>query len=51
MKLYLCGWEADLMEKALKQFVATQGEESEKAQKLIDRMEHCKELQKPHKPT
>jgi hypothetical protein len=51
MKLYLNGWEADLMEKALKQIEAKGGEDGEHAKKLLDRMEQCKELQKPHKPT
>lgn len=49
MKLYLSGWEADLMEKALKQIEAKGGQDSELARKLLDRMEDCKELQKPHK--
>ena len=51
MKLYLNGWEADLMEKALRQVEAKGGKDGEHAKILLERMEHCKELQKPHKPT
>lgn len=51
MKLYLSGWEADLVEKALKQIEAEGGKDGEHARKLLERMEDCKQLQKPHKPT
>ena len=51
MKLYLSGWGADLMEKALKQFASEGGVDGEHAKRLLERMEQCKELQKPHRPT
>lgn len=53
MKLYLNGWEADLVEEALRNIVPRGGTDGEHAQKLLERMENCKQLQKPHnqKPT
>lgn len=51
MKLYLNGWEADLVEEALKEMQAKGGETADQARKLLERMDNCKELQKPHRPT
>lgn len=52
MRLYLSGWEEVLVEEALKLVAKRGGEkEAEGAKKLLDRMETCRELQKPHKPT
>ena len=48
MKLYLCGWEADLVEESLRNMLYKGGETREHARKLLERIEHCKELQKPH---
>lgn len=51
MKLYLSGWEETLVEKALKLVEAEGGKDGDGARKLLERMEKCKELQNPHKPT
>lgn len=51
MKLYLNGWEADLVEQALREMSSKGGQDGEHAEKLLARIEHCKELQKPHRPT
>lgn len=54
MKLYINGWEADLVEKALKLIAAQGGTDGDHAKKLLERMNTCKEKQKPHnlkKPT
>lgn len=51
MKLYLNEKDVPLVEKALKLVEAEGGKDGERATKLLERMEHCKELQKPHRPT
>lgn len=48
MKLYLNGWEADLVEKALSDIVLRGDADGEHAQIILDRIDNCKHLQKPH---
>lgn len=48
MVLYLNGWEAYLVEKALKDVVSQGGTNGENAKILIERMAKCRALQKPH---
>lgn len=49
MKLYLNDKDVKLVEKALKVIEVLNTEDGERARKLLERMEHCKELQNPHK--
>ena len=51
MRLYLNGWESDLVEEALKEIEVKGGEHGEQARKLLERIDSCKKLQKPHRPT
>jgi hypothetical protein len=55
MKLYLNGWEVDLVESVLKDAMNTRPSDTEKIGKLLERMGNCKNFQKPHnkgnKPT
>ncbi len=48
MKLYLNGWEADLIERALEQVEAKGGNDSQHAKVLLERIDNCKKMQKPH---
>lgn len=48
MRLYLNGWEADLVEQVLKEAYATRPSDNAKIRKLLFRMERCKSLQRPH---
>ena len=48
MKLYLNGLEADLVESVLKEALLLRPNESGNIGKLLERMENCKTLQKPH---
>ena len=51
MRLYLNGWEADLVESVLKDALDERPEDKEHIGILLERMDPCKELQKPHKRT
>lgn len=48
MRLYLNGWEADLVEESLRNLLLKGGEDGDHARILLERIEHCKEMQKPH---
>lgn len=48
MKLYLSRSEVDLIEQTLQTVVQQGGKDSEAAQKILERMDRCKELQKPY---
>ena len=49
MKLYLNGWEADLVEESLRNMLSKGGKDGDNARKLLERIERCKEMQRPHK--
>lgn len=46
MKLYLSGWESELVERALMELSCTKEEDREHVDRLLERMEKCKTLQK-----
>lgn len=48
MRLFLSGWEADLVERALREMPCNDREDNEKVEKLLERMDQCKSLQKHH---
>ena len=48
MKLYLSGWESDLVERALKEVNCTNQRDKEQVDKILERIENCKSLQKHH---
>lgn len=45
MKLYLSGWESDLVERALREVQCESLEEREKRDNLLNRIDNCKKLQ------
>ena len=52
MRLYISGSsEVELIEQALQIVVQQGGKDKEAAQKILDRIDRCKELQKPHNKT
>lgn len=48
MRLYLNGGEEELVARALRKSLENGDEDTERVLKILDRIETCKELQKPH---